>query len=170
ALGGVGVQQLMAALERRCELPTKIRCVDDAKVQALAAERRVDMRCVAREQDAAQDLFLDREDEVMPLLREALSERREGPSPIDALRSLVVGLSEQKHPFARIDSQTAGWWRVVAASPSLKARLRELGDEVTVGLAVELAGALARQHAVAQRKRKRAQNRGVCAQRLIVRS
>lgn len=47
---------------------------------------------------------------------------------------------EEKHPFARIDSETVGWWRVVAASPSLKARLREIGDETVEWLAVELAG------------------------------
>jgi hypothetical protein len=49
-------------------------------------------------------------------------------------------LGAQKHPFARIDGQTVGWWRVVAASPSLKARVREIGDEAIEGLAVELAG------------------------------
>jgi hypothetical protein len=45
-----------------------------------------------------------------------------------------------RHPFARIDSQAVGWCRVVAASPSLKARLREIGDEAVEGLALELAG------------------------------
>jgi hypothetical protein len=87
-----------------------------------------------------EDLFLDRQDEVMVLLREALGGRPKGQSPVDALRRLVDRLCEQKHPFARIDSQTVGWWRVVAASPSLEARLREIGDEVALGLSVELAG------------------------------
>ena len=86
-----------------------------------------------------EDLFLDREDEVKLLLQEALAERPEGQSPIDALRRLVDRLCEQKHPFARIDSQTVGWWRVVAASPSLKARVREIGDEAVEGLAALLA-------------------------------
>jgi AcrR family transcriptional regulator len=87
-----------------------------------------------------EDLFLDREDDVKRLLREALGARPKGQAPVDALRRLVDRLVEQQHPFARIDGQTVGWWRVVAASPSLKARLRELGDEVTEELAVELAG------------------------------
>jgi hypothetical protein len=77
---------------------------------------------------------------VKLLLHEALGERPEAQSPIDALRRLVERLCEQKHPFARIDSQTVGWWRVVAASPSLKARVREIGDEVVEGLAIEFAG------------------------------
>jgi AcrR family transcriptional regulator len=87
-----------------------------------------------------EDLFLDREEELMLLLRESLESRPKGQSPIDALRLLAGRLREQKHPFARIDAQTVRWWRVVAASPSLKARLREIGDEVAEGLAVELGG------------------------------
>lgn len=87
-----------------------------------------------------EDLFLDREDDVKVLLREALGGRRKSEPPIDALRRLVDRLSEQKHPFARIDGQTVGWWRVVRASASLKARVREIGDEAVEGLAIELAG------------------------------
>lgn len=88
-----------------------------------------------------EDLMLDREDDLKLLfLREALRERPKGQPPIDALRRFVDKLREQKHPYARVDSKTAGWWRVVAASPSLKARLRELADEAVEGLAIELAG------------------------------
>jgi hypothetical protein len=83
---------------------------------------------------------LDREDDVKLLLRQVLAGRPKEQAPIDALRRLVDKLCEQKHPFARIDSQTVGWWHVVAASPSLKARVREIGDEAIDGLAVELAG------------------------------
>lgn len=88
-----------------------------------------------------EDLMLDREDELRLVpFREALRERPKGQAPIDALRRLVEGLREQKPPFSRIESQTVSWWRVVAASPSLRARLRELGDEAAEGLALELAG------------------------------
>jgi AcrR family transcriptional regulator len=85
-----------------------------------------------------EDLYLDREGEVMQLLREALAERPKGESPINALRGLVDRLLEQKHPFARVDKQTVNWWSVALASPSLKARLREIGDEAAEGLAVLL--------------------------------
>jgi hypothetical protein len=49
-------------------------------------------------------------------------------------------MSDQKHPVIHVSSQVADWWRVVDASPSLKARLRELADEATEGLAIELGG------------------------------
>ena len=87
-----------------------------------------------------EDLLLDREGELMQLLRQALAARPNGQSTIGTLRALVDQLHEQKHPFARIDAQTVAFWRVIAASPSLKARLREIGDETVEGLALELAG------------------------------
>jgi AcrR family transcriptional regulator len=113
---------------------------DAVTVEEIAAAANVSKMTVFNYFARKEDLLLDREDEVKVLLREAIAERPQGQSPIDALRRLVDRLCEQRHPFARIDSQTVGWWRVVAASPSLKARLREIGDEVVEGLAVELAG------------------------------
>ena len=88
-----------------------------------------------------EDLMLDRDDDLLLLpFREAIRERPKGQAPVDALRALVDGRREQKHPFVRIDSRSVGWWRVVAASPSLKARLHELEDEAAEGLALELGG------------------------------
>jgi len=113
---------------------------DAVTVEEIAAAANVSKVTVFNYFARKEDLFLDREDDVQRLLRGALGERPKGQPPIDAIRRLVDSLCEQKHPFARIDSQTVAWWRVVAASPSLAARLREIGDEVALGLAVELAG------------------------------
>ncbi|AKV04254.1 Transcriptional regulator, TetR family [Labilithrix luteola] len=88
-----------------------------------------------------EDLMLDRQDDLkLVFFREAIRTRPKGQSPIAALRVLVGKLREQKHPFARFDRHTAGFWRFVAASPSLEARLRELNDEAAEGLAIELGG------------------------------
>jgi AcrR family transcriptional regulator len=113
---------------------------DAVTVEEVAAAAHVSKMTVFNYFARKEDLILDREDELKRLLREAVVERPKGQPPIDALRGLVDRLREQKHPFARIDSQTLGWWRVVRASPSLEARLREMGDEVALGLAVDLAG------------------------------
>lgn len=113
---------------------------DAVTVEEIAAAAKVSKVTVFNYFARKEDLLLDREHEVMLLLREALAERPKGQSPIDALRRLVDKLYEQKHPFARIDHQTAAFWQLVAASPSLKARVREIGDEAVEGLALELAG------------------------------
>ena len=114
---------------------------DAVTLDEIAVAAKVSKMTVFNYLARKEDLMLDREDDLKLLpFREALRERPKGQSPVDALRRLVNGLHDQKHPFARIDSKTAGWWRVVAASPSLKARLRELEDEAAEGLAIELKG------------------------------
>jgi AcrR family transcriptional regulator len=113
---------------------------DAVTIEEIAAAANVSKVTVFNYFARKEDLFLDREDEVQVLWREALGARPKGQSPVDALRHLVDRLGEQKHPFARIDSETVGWWRVVAASSALTARLREMEDEAALMLAVELKG------------------------------
>ena len=114
---------------------------DAVTIEEIAAAANVSKMTVSNYLARKEDLMLDREDDLqLVFFREALRARPKGQSPIAALRPLVDRLREQKHPYARIDSQTVGWWRVVAASPTLKARLREIADEAAEGLAIELAG------------------------------
>jgi AcrR family transcriptional regulator len=113
---------------------------EEVTVEEIAAAANVSKVTVFNYFARKEELFLDREGEVKLLVREALVARPKGQAPIDALRRLVDRLREEKHPFARIDSRTVSWWRVVAASSSLKARIREIGDETVEWLAVELAG------------------------------
>lgn len=88
-----------------------------------------------------EDLILDREDDLLLVpFRDAIRRRPTGQSPVDALRGFFDASRQKDHAFARIDRMTVGWWRVVEASPTLKARIRELADEATEGLAVALGG------------------------------
>jgi AcrR family transcriptional regulator len=109
-------------------------------VEEIAAAANVSKVTVFNYFARKEDLFLDREHELLPLLRSALGEHPRGQFAGDALRGLADKLQKQKHPFAHVDSKALAWWRVVAASPSLKARLREIGDETSEALALELGG------------------------------
>ncbi len=129
--------------QRLSDLATRLfytRGFDAVTIEEIAAAARVSKMTVFNYFPRKEDLLFDREDEVKLLLREALGARPKGQSPLDALRTLIDRLRQQKHPFARIDRQTAEFFRVVVASPSLKARLREVGDETIEALAVELGG------------------------------
>jgi AcrR family transcriptional regulator len=89
-----------------------------------------------------EELMLDREEDLGLLpFRQAISARPTGQAPVDALRSCVQEMAKQKHPLCHIGKETVDWWSIVEASPALKARLRELGDEAAEGLAIALGGA-----------------------------
>jgi hypothetical protein len=67
--------------------------------------------------------MLDREDDLLLLpFRQALRERPKGQAPIDALRALIEGVREQKHPFARIHPRSVDWcsWRWSIACEAMK--------------------------------------------------
>jgi len=130
--------------QRISDIATKLflaRGFDAVTLDEIAVAAKVSKMTVFNYFARKEDLMLDRQDDLLLLpFREALRERPKGQAPIDALRGLYDRLRAQKHPFARIDARSVGWWRVVAASPSLKARLHELEDEAADGLALELAG------------------------------
>jgi AcrR family transcriptional regulator len=88
-----------------------------------------------------EELMLDREDDLkLRPFREALQQRPKGEAPVVALRRVIDEWRTEKHPGAFVDAQTVSWWGIIAVSPSLKARLRELADEAAAEIAVALAG------------------------------
>jgi AcrR family transcriptional regulator len=105
----------------------------------IAVAARVSKMTVFNYFPRKEDLMLDRQDDLkLVFFREAIRARPTGQSPLSALRALMVSLRSEKHPFAYFDRHTADFWRFVATSPSLEARLRELGEEAAAGLAIEL--------------------------------
>jgi AcrR family transcriptional regulator len=114
---------------------------EQVTVDEVAAAAEVSKMTVFNYFPRKEDLFFDRSDEAHQLLRDALA-RRGRRSPLAALRSLVHELVEQRHPLVRIDPRVAGFWKVVADSPALRARTREISVELERDLARLLAASV----------------------------
>ena len=114
---------------------------DDVTLDEVAVAACVSKMTVFNYFARKEDLMLDRDDDArLVLFRDALRDRPPSEPPVDALRRVVDALRGKRHPLGRMDRKTVRWWRVVAASPSLQARLHELADEAAAGIAHELAG------------------------------
>ncbi|MFD0276697.1 TetR family transcriptional regulator [Kitasatospora sp. NPDC127111] len=86
-----------------------------------------------------EDLFFDRQDEVVAHLATVVRRRPAGSPAVDAVRAdLLAGLAEGE-PTYGLSAEAAVFWRVVAESPALRARLLELGERSEAALAEALA-------------------------------
>jgi AcrR family transcriptional regulator len=107
----------------------------------VAAAAKVSRMTVCNYFPRKEDLMFDRQEDLkMAPIRDAIRTRPQDQSPVDALRALVNELRVQQHPFTRVDRHTVDWWRFLATSPSLQARLREIYDDAAEQLALELDG------------------------------
>jgi AcrR family transcriptional regulator len=114
---------------------------DNVTVDEVAAAANVSKMTVFNYFPRKEDLFFDRSDEAQQFLRVAL-EGRGRRSPLAALRALAYELLEQRHPFVKVTASVAAFWKVVAASPTLRAHTRELGEEVERDLGQMLASSV----------------------------
>jgi len=130
--------------QRISDAATKLfldRGFDAVTLDEVAVAANVSKMTVFKYFPRKEDLMLDRQDDLkLVFFREAIRTRPEGQSPFAALRALVVKMRTEQHPFVRFDRHIADFWRFVAASPSLEARLRELAEEAATGIAIEIGG------------------------------
>jgi len=87
-----------------------------------------------------EDLLFDREAEALELLRSVLA-RRGQKSALTVLREEVRRLVAADYIFMKFDADVLGFWRLVDASPTLRARLREVADEARAMIAPHFEGA-----------------------------
>lgn len=85
-----------------------------------------------------EDLFLDRQDDAVELLRTAISDRGDGVDVLAALRDQSIRLFDERHPLSGVDERSGPFFRTVAESPALVARAREIAAELQRSLTEDL--------------------------------
>lgn len=112
---------------------------DAVTVAEVAKEAGVSSVTVFKHFPRKEDLFLDRSEDAVALLRTAVRDRGPGADDVlDSLRALALGLADRRHPFSGLDERSLPFFRTVAGSPALIARAREIAAELEQTLAEEL--------------------------------
>lgn len=88
-----------------------------------------------------EDLFFDRQDEVVRRLAGAVRDRRPGESPVAAVRRMFLAELDRGEPTLGLSPDVAAFWQVVDDSPALQARARLLSQRAEEALTEALGGA-----------------------------
>lgn len=86
-----------------------------------------------------EDMFFDRDEEGRELLRAALRQRDPNIAPLEALRMLAHRLVAEQSPAVEFSARSQGFVRAIEGSENLKARARQIRDELTQVVALALA-------------------------------
>ncbi|MFC1415917.1 TetR/AcrR family transcriptional regulator [Streptacidiphilus cavernicola] len=111
---------------------------DAVTVAEIAREAGVSSVTVFNHFPRKEDLYLDRADDAVELLRSAVRDRAPGTDVLASLRDATLGLVEERHPLSGLNDRSVSFFRTVAASSALVARAREIAAELQRILAEEL--------------------------------
>lgn len=144
---GLRERKKLQTRQRISDLATMLfatRGFDNVTVAEIAEAADVSKMTVFNYFPRKEDLFFDREPETIARVTEAIRGRRPDEAPVAALRRMLLDLLHQGHPLSGVGDTLAGFWQVVLDSPVLRARARELVDNLENLLATlfaEAAGA-----------------------------
>ncbi|NUR90483.1 MAG: TetR/AcrR family transcriptional regulator [Nonomuraea sp.] len=77
-----------------------------------------------------EDIFLDRVPQLMDLLRVTIQERGEGVGVFEALRRMLDSHAVTGHQLGGVEDRYVHFWGVVIGSAALRARSREIVEEI----------------------------------------
>jgi len=103
---------------------------DNVSVTEVAEAAGVSKMTVFNYFPRKEDLFFDRNPEIMSLLATTVRERPAGSTPLAAVRDLVLRQLDEDHPVLGLGDRSAGFWRMILDSPTLRARAREAAEEL----------------------------------------
>jgi AcrR family transcriptional regulator len=101
---------------------------DEVSVSEIAEAADVARPTVFAHFPRKEDLLLDRFDDTLAELTEAVEQRPPGTSPVAAVAGWVLARARAQEPPIGIRDEYAGFWQVVAGSRALQARARELAE------------------------------------------
>jgi AcrR family transcriptional regulator len=111
---------------------------DTVTVADVAREAGVSSVTVFNHFPRKEDLFLDRADDAVELLRSAVRDRTPNVDVLASLRKTTLRLFDARHPLSGVNDRSIPFFRTVAASPALVARAREIASDLQGTLAEEL--------------------------------
>ncbi|MFZ7088761.1 TetR/AcrR family transcriptional regulator [Curtobacterium sp. RRHDQ10] len=85
------------------------------------------------------DLLFDRTGDAEAFLREAIRTRPAGTDVVAALRTTALGIAADRSALSALGDGAEPFFRMVADSPALVARVREIGSDLEALLRAELA-------------------------------
>jgi AcrR family transcriptional regulator len=112
---------------------------DQVTVADVARAAEVAVNTVFNYFPTKEDLFFDRQDEVVHRLAVAVDGRRPGESPGSAVRRAFLESLDRDEPTLGLSPDVSAFWRAIEASPALQARLRLMAEQTETLLAAKLA-------------------------------
>lgn len=126
---------------RISEVATRLfleRGFDTVTVAEVAREAGVSSVTVFKHFPRKEDLLLDREVDAVELLRSAVRDRAQDVDVLASLRGTTLRLVDARHALSGVADGSIPFFRTVAASPALVARVREIAADLQRTLADEL--------------------------------
>jgi len=117
---------------------------EQVTVDEIAAAAEVGRMTVFNHFPRKEDMFFDREEEALEVLRESLRQRAPGVSPIETLRLLAQALVAQKSRYVEFSGASRAFVQAIQDSETLRARTRAIRDEVAHVVASEMAQSVGR--------------------------
>ncbi|GAA3598311.1 TetR/AcrR family transcriptional regulator [Kineosporia mesophila] len=111
---------------------------ENVTVAQVAKEAGVSSVTVFKHFPRKEDLFLDRSEDAVELLRSAVRDRATGTDVLESLRVMALGLTATSHPLSGLDPASDPFFATLAASPALIARARDIASDLQQTLTAEL--------------------------------
>jgi AcrR family transcriptional regulator len=103
---------------------------DDVTVADVAREAGVSSVTVFKHFPRKEDLLFDRQEDAVEILRAAVRDRGPGVDVLTSLRGVAFDLLDNRHALSGVKEGSIPFFRTVAASPALIARVREIAAEL----------------------------------------